>query len=121
GEISIMSALAGKVRAPWKSVKRLIGVLEKERDSMAYVQKFEAVTEKHKFKKRKRKVAVAAIRLLNNKTRMSCADHMVALSNLFPKWKTPDLKAIVNTLAKNDLLVVKRGPKGGVSVPRIGA
>lgn len=121
GEISIMSDLAGKVRTPWKSVPGLIRVLERELDSMAYVQKFEVVAKKHKFKKRKRKVAVAAVRLLNNKTRMSCADHMVALGNLFPKWKQVDLKAVVNILAKNELLVVKTGPKGGISVPRIGA
>ena len=116
-----MSDLAGKVGTPWKSVKSLIRVLEKELDSMAYVQKFEVVAEKHKFKKRKRKVAVAAVRVLNNKTRMSCGDHLVALENLFPKWKTPDLKAIVKVLARNHLLIVKPGPNGGVSVPRMGA
>lgn len=115
---SIISDLAGTIRKPWKSTKSLKMILRKEFEQNTYVRNFMSFVRKHKYAKKKRLVAVAAIHILNGQKK-SKPDLILALENKFPTYKSIDFGKIIDQLAKAELLLVKPGRYGGVSVPRI--
>ena len=115
---SIMSDLAGTVRAPWKTVKGLRKILADEFRQNPYVRDFLIFVRRHRYGARQKKVAVAAIRELAGRRRMRKPDLMLALEQRFPNVTTVDMPKVVDQLVAAGLLIIKRGRYGGISIPR---
>lgn len=114
-----MSDLAGKIRVAYKNIAGLKEALRNEFDRNPYVVQFNGFVKKNRLGKRKRKLAIAAIHELGGGKRMKKPTLILNLQSAFPNVTTVDIPALVGEMADAKLLLVKRGPKGGVSIPTL--
>lgn len=116
---SIMSDLAGKIREPYKSVITLQKVLASEFDRNPYIVRYKQTAKSMKWGAKKKRVAIATARLLAGGKKMSRPNLMIAIEAEFSTYKSFDFKALIDEMHANDLLIIKRGKHGGVSLPML--
>lgn len=116
---SIMGDLAGKIRVPYKNVGALKKAMKKEFERNPYVVRFQKFFKAKRLGKRPWKVAIAAIHHLAGGKRIKKPDLILTLETQFPNMTTVDVPKLVDQLADAKLLVIKRGPQGGVRIPTV--
>ena len=116
---SIISDLAGKIRVPYKNVNALKAALRKEFDRNPYAVRFKAFVAQNRLGKRQQKVAIAAVHELSGGKRVRKPTLVLNLKTAFPNVTTVDIPALLDHMADAQLLVIKRGPHGGVWVPKV--
>jgi len=116
---SIMSDLAGKVRVPYKNIAALTKAIQKELDRNPYVVRFHNLAKANRWGKRKRKVAIAIVHQLDGGRRLRKPELTVNVETLFPNMTTVDIPKLIDEMGAGKLLVIKRGRKGGVYIPRL--
>lgn len=116
---SIMSDLAGKIRAPYKSTVALKKTLKQEFDRNPYVVRFKQVAKTKKWGLRKKRVAIAITQHLSGGKKLSRPNLTLAIEAEFSTYKAFDFKALLDEMNEGKLIVIKRGMHGGVTMPMI--
>lgn len=116
---SLMSDLAGTIRQSYKSNNALKSILRKTFDANPYVVRFKKVENKHKFGKKDKKVAVAAVHLFLGCKTIKKPDLIINLQTKFPNYTSVNIPNLISNMISERLLISKTGPNGGISTPRI--
>jgi nucleoside 2-deoxyribosyltransferase len=116
---SIMSDLAGQIRAPYRTTRSLKPIVKEVFDTNPYVVRYQRTMKSAQWGKRKQNVALGVVRQLAGGKRLSKPDLTVAIEAEFSTYNTVDVPALINEMKDAKLLIIKRGPQGGVTIPMV--